>query len=178
MNAAKRRVYLTAFLIAVLGLVLDRFMIGVPRESAAGLALDPDDIEAGPESYVRLRHLALQVVFPESFPEVDWSRRPRDPFDLPPDIAARRDQRLAGGRVTETPRRVRGPGEAPRMAEFLRKHQLNGVFVGDGARAIIDGVILEVGKSHDGAELIEVRGNRAAFRCADGVAVLKVDGSD
>jgi len=175
MNRTKKKVYGTVLGVAVVAVLVDRLLIGDPVPASA-VAIQSQGGGAGaPAERARpSKSLEMPESFPKDLPPVNWARPGRIPFALPDSIAARRFQRLSG-QVQAPGRPARRPGEPLTVARFLAAHRLNGIFVGASARAIVDGHTVEVGKKLDASVLLRVHGNRAYFKCQDGVAVLLLD---
>lgn len=177
MSRSKRNIYGALLGLAALGLVVDQLVLGEPRSATAGLA-DIEQLGASPagdpDQAVTQHHMPRQ--FPENLPDTEWSGSDRNPFTPPPEVSARRAQRLGGG-TEHPPRRAgRRPGEPPSVQEFVTSHRLSGVFVGQSA--IVDGKVVLVDSKFDGAVLLKVEGGKAHFRCKDGPAILTLDRRD
>ena len=177
LSRSKKNVYGAMLGLAVLGLAIDQLVLGEPRSATAG----PVDVEqlgispaGGPDQPVTQHHMPRQ--FPENLPDTEWSGSIRNPFTPPPEVSARRAQRVDGGTENPPRRAGRRPGEPPSIQEFVTSHRLSGVYVGQSA--IVDGRVVTVGRKFDGAVLLKVEGGKAHFQCKDGQATLTLDRRD
>lgn len=182
MNTRKKKTYGCVVLAGLAALLIDRLFLSEPDPVAAA---DPPAAEAPrPDAPLISKTtngspsspavVVAAAPFPRDLPAYEPTGFVRDVFTLTP---ISRNAMLGLG----DPRASDGtlPGNAryagPTIAQFKQNHRLFGVITGAGTRlAIVDEQRVRVGQSVDGCKLVEIMGQSALFRCADGLAELKV----
>ncbi|QOJ14353.1 MAG: hypothetical protein HRU75_06750 [Planctomycetia bacterium] len=154
----RERIALSVFLLALLALCVDQFLLSDQPQTAAAASA----VGSAPQRRSTPAVLPEIVVAPradapsglDSVPDVcDWRR-------IAPIVAPAAAASVA----------AEAAAVVTAVAEFTGRHKLGGVVLGPRPAAIVSGRVIRVGQSLEGVPLIEVRRDSAVF-LADGQRV-------
>lgn len=155
MSSTKRNIYLGMIGLAALALLVDRMLLGGAATTPAdALAVPPVPAASGVASAGAGRDPVPRIRFPEGLTAYATGSLPRDPFAPPLAVPVR----VAAS--AETPQSAITP------ADFAARHALSAVMSGSsGSVAVVDGVVVRVGDSVEGCDVIGIEPRRVRFSC-------------
>lgn len=155
MSTTKRNIYIGTIVLAGLALLVDRALFGGAATAPAdATAVEPSAAASESSVTAPAREPVPRIRFPEGLAAYASDSLPRDPFAAPQAVPDRVDAS------------ARQPQRAITQAEFAARHTLSAVMArASDSLAIVDGVVLRVGDSIEGCDVIGIEPRRVRFAC-------------